>query len=48
MDQLREHKIPMQTIENFIAILFILLAAMGILAILLTMGYMVYGGEEEE
>lgn len=38
----------MQTIENFIAILFILLAAMGILAILLTMGYMVYGGEEED
>lgn len=38
----------MQTIENFVAILFILLAAMGILAILLTMGYMVYGGEEEE
>jgi len=38
----------MQTIDNFIAILFILLAAMGILAILLTMGYMVYGGEEED
>jgi hypothetical protein len=38
----------MQTIDNVIVILFIILAAMGILAILLTMGYMVYGGEEEE
>jgi hypothetical protein len=38
----------MQTIQTFISILFILLAAMGILALLLTMGYMVYGEEEEE
>jgi hypothetical protein len=38
----------MQTINNLIAILFIVLAAMGILAVLLTMGYMVYGSEEEE
>jgi hypothetical protein len=35
-------------IETFTSILFILLAAMGILAILLTMGYMVYGEEEED
>ena len=39
----------MQTqIETFTSILFIMLAAMGILAILLTMGYMVYGEEEED
>jgi len=38
----------MQTIDTFISILFILLAAMGIFALLLTMGYMVYGGEEED
>jgi hypothetical protein len=38
----------MQTIENFVAILFILIAAMGIFALLLTMGYMVYGDEEED
>jgi hypothetical protein len=38
----------MQTIDTFISILFIVLAAMGILALLLTMGYMVYGEEEEE
>jgi hypothetical protein len=38
----------MQAIQTFISILFILLAAMGILALLLTMGYMVYGEEEEE
>jgi hypothetical protein len=38
----------MQTVDTFISILFILLAAMGILAILLTMGYMVYGEEDEE
>ena len=38
----------MQTIETFTAIFFILLSAMGILAVLLTMGYMVYGEEEEE
>jgi TM2 domain-containing membrane protein YozV len=38
----------MQSIVTFTAIVFILLAAMGILAILLTMGYMVYGEEEEE
>jgi hypothetical protein len=38
----------MQAINTFISILFILLAAMGILALLLTMGYMVYGEEEEE
>jgi len=38
----------MQTIDTFISILFILLAALGILAILFTMGYMVYGEEEEE
>jgi len=35
-------------IDTFINILFIVLAGLGILAILLTMGYMVYGGEEEE
>jgi hypothetical protein len=38
----------MQAINTFISILFILLAAMGIVALLLTMGYMVYGEEEEE
>jgi len=38
----------MQTVETLISIIFILLAAMGILAIILTMGYMVYGEEEEE
>jgi hypothetical protein len=38
----------MQTIDSFTAIVFIILAAMGILALLLTMGYMVYGEEEEE
>jgi hypothetical protein len=38
----------MQTIQNFVAILFIIIAALGILAILLTMGNMVYGGEEED
>jgi len=38
----------MQTIETFTSILFIMLTAMGIIAILLTMGYMIYGEEEEE
>jgi TM2 domain-containing membrane protein YozV len=38
----------MQTIDTFISILFILLSAMGIFALLLTMGYMVWGEEEEE
>lgn len=36
------------TADPFVTALFILLAAMGILALLLTMGYMVYGEEEEE
>jgi hypothetical protein len=35
-------------IEAFTSILFIMITAMGILAILLTMGYMVYGEEEED
>jgi hypothetical protein len=35
-------------IETFTSIYFILLMAMGILAVLLTMGYMIYGEEEEE
>ena len=35
-------------IDTFVSVLLIVLAALGILAILLTMGYMVYGGEEEE
>jgi len=40
----------MQTIDldTFTSILFIMLAAMGIIAILITMGYMVYGEEEED
>jgi hypothetical protein len=38
----------MQAVNTLISILFILLAAMGIIALLLTMGYMVYGEEEEE
>jgi ABC-type lipoprotein release transport system permease subunit len=38
----------MQSIQTSIAILFILLIALGIIALLLTMGYMVYGEEEEE
>ena len=36
------------TTDPFISILFILLAAMGIFALLLTMGYMIYGEEDEE
>lgn len=35
-------------LETFTSILFIMLAAMGIAAILITMGYMVYGEEEED
>jgi len=35
-------------IVTFTSILMILLAAMGIFAILLTMGYMVYGEEDED
>jgi hypothetical protein len=35
-------------IDTFTSILFIMLTAMGIIAILLTMGYMVYGEEEED
>ncbi len=35
-------------IDTFVSVLFILLAAMGIFALLLTMGYMVYGEEDEE
>jgi len=35
-------------IDTLTSIIFIVLAAMGIIAILLTMGYMVYGEEEEE
>jgi hypothetical protein len=38
----------MQTVETFISVLFILLAAMGVVALLITMGYMIYGEEEEE
>jgi hypothetical protein len=38
----------MQTLETFTSILFIMIAAMGIIALLLTMGYMVYGEEEED
>jgi hypothetical protein len=38
----------MQGIQTFISILLIILATMGILALLLTMGYMIYGEEEEE
>jgi len=34
--------------EAFTSVLFIILAAMGIFALLLTMGYMIYGEEEEE
>jgi hypothetical protein len=34
--------------ETSTTILFIVLAAMGIFALLLTMGYMIYGEEEEE
>ena len=35
-------------IDTLTSIIFIVLSAMGILAIMLTMGYMVYGEEEEE
>lgn len=35
-------------IDTLTSIIFIVLAAMGIIAILITMGYMVYGEEEEE
>jgi hypothetical protein len=38
----------MQASQNLLVMLFIVLAAMGIVAVLLTMGYMVYGNEEEE
>jgi hypothetical protein len=38
----------MQTTDAFISILFILLSAMGIFALMLTLGYMVWGEEEEE
>jgi hypothetical protein len=36
------------TTDPFISILFIILAAMGVFALLLTMGYMIYGEEDEE
>ncbi len=35
-------------IDTFTSIIFIVLSAMGIIAIMLTMGYMVYGEDEEE
>lgn len=35
-------------IDTIIAITFILLAGLGILALLLSMGYMVYGEKEED
>ena len=38
----------MQQANAFIDVLIILLAAMGIFALLLTMGYMIYGEEDEE
>lgn len=38
----------MQSLETVNIILFIIMAALGIIAIFLTMGYMVYGEEEEE
>jgi hypothetical protein len=38
----------MQASSNLLLVLLIVLAGMGILAVLLTMGYMVYGNEEEE
>ena len=34
--------------DPFLSILYIILAAMGIFALLLTMGYMIYGEEDEE
>jgi hypothetical protein len=34
--------------DTFAPVLFIILAAMGIFVLLLTMGYMIYGEEEEE
>jgi hypothetical protein len=34
--------------NTFTSVLFIILAAMGIFALLFTMGYMIYGEEEEE
>jgi TM2 domain-containing membrane protein YozV len=34
--------------DAFLSILYIILAAMGIFALLLTMGYMIYGEEDEE
>lgn len=38
----------MQSPEIINAILFLIMAALGIIALFLTMGYMVYGEEEEE
>ena len=35
-------------IDTVTSIIFIVLSAMGIIAIMLTMGYMVYGEDEEE
>jgi hypothetical protein len=34
--------------DAIISVLYIILAAMGIVALLLTMGYMIYGEEDEE
>jgi len=34
--------------DTFTSILFIILAAMGIFALLISMGYMIYGEEDEE
>ncbi len=34
--------------DTFVSVLYILLAAMGIFALILTMGYMIYGEEDEE
>jgi hypothetical protein len=34
--------------NTFTTVLFIILAAMGVFALLITMGYMIYGEEDEE
>lgn len=38
----------MQTPETINTILFIIMAALGVIALMLTMGYMVYGETDEE
>lgn len=38
----------MQSLDTINTILFLIMAALGVIALVLTMGYMVYGETEEE